>query len=271
MYFPVAAVLLGVMAFGILRFFTFENTAITTLPPAEQVAVLVTATPQATPTRPPTAVPTQAPTAAPTTAPAAAPTQAPTSGGGAAAGASFAEVQAILKAKCGACHGDTAMGGLNVGTYASLMKGGASGPVVVAKDADGSALIKKMAGAHPAQFSADELAAIKAWIAAGAIEGAAAAPAPAPGGSKVTFVKDIQPLFASKCAACHGTMGGLTLTSFESVMHGGTSGPAVTPKDATKSSIVKKMEAGGHSGQINQGRTRSGPQVDCGRRGRMKD
>jgi mono/diheme cytochrome c family protein len=159
-------------------------------------------------------------------------------------------VQAILKAKCGTCHGDAATAGLNVNTYASLMKGGASGPVVIAQDAASSSIVKKIeGGSHPGQLSADELAALKAWITAGAVEGGAPAAAPAAGG-KVTFVKDIQPIFAAKCAACHGTMGGLTLTSFESVIHGGTSGPAVIPKDPTKSSIVTKQTAGGHPGQF---------------------
>jgi len=241
-YFPIATVLGVVMAFGIFKFLTLENTApITTVPPAVNVAVLVTATPQPTPTRAPTAVPTTAPTQAPSAG------QAPATGGGTA----FADVQAILKAKCGACHGDAATAGLSVNTYASLMKGGASGAVIVAKDAEGSPLIKKVTGAHPGQFSADELAAIKAWIAAGAAEGGAPAAAPAPAaGGKVTFVKDIQPIFTAKCAACHGVMGGLTLTSFESVMHGGTSGPAVTPKDPAKSSIITKQIAGGHPGQL---------------------
>jgi mono/diheme cytochrome c family protein len=241
-YFPIATVMGVVLAFGIFKFLTLENTApITTVPPADNVAVLVTATPQPTPTRPPTAVPTAAPTQAP-------------SAGGATASASFADVQAMLKAKCGACHGDAATAGLNVTTYATLMKGGADGPVVSAKDAAGSLIVKKMeAGGHPGQLSADELATVKAWITAGATEQAAgggAAPAPAAGG-QVTFVKDIQPLFAAKCAACHGTMGGLTLTSFESVMHGGTSGPAVIPKDPAKSSIITKQAAGGHPGQLS--------------------
>jgi len=237
-YFPIAGVLLAIMGFALIRFFTFETTAITTLPPAEQVAVLVTATPLPTPTRAPTPVPTAAPTKPPTTS--------------GTTGASFVEVQAILKTKCGACHGDTATAGLNVNTYASLMKGGASGPVVIAKDADKSVLLTKVASGHAAQFSVDELNTIKAWIDAGATERpAGGAPAPAAGSTRgVTFVNDIQPLFTAKCAACHGTMGGLTLTSYESVMHGGASGPAVTPKDAEKSSIIKKMTAGGHSGQL---------------------
>ena len=230
------------MAFGIFQLFTLENTApIKTVPPAANVAVLVTATPQPTPTRAPTAVPTPTPTQAPSAG------QTPATGG-----ATFAEVQANLKAKCGTCHGDAATAGLNVNTYASLMKGGASGPVVIAKDAASSSIVKKIeGGSHPGQLSADELAALKAWITAGATEGGAPAAAPAPAaGGKVTFVKDIQPIFTAKCAACHGTMGGLTLTSFESVLHGGTSGPAVTPQDLEKSSIIKKQAAGGHPGQL---------------------
>jgi mono/diheme cytochrome c family protein len=200
------------------------------------VAVLVTATPQVTPTRPPTPVPTPAPT-----------TQA-----GDAAAATFTVVQAALKTKCGACHGEGAMSGLNVTSFATLMKGGASGPVVVSKDAAGSPLVKKMeAGGHPAQLAPEELAALKAWIAAGATEQAAAGGgAPPAAGGKLTFVQDIQPLFQAKCAACHGSMGGLTLTTFESILHGGASGPAITPQDPVKSLIIKKMMASGHPGQL---------------------
>jgi len=45
-------------------------------------------------------------------------------------------------------------------------------------------------------------------------------------------------------------MGGLTLTTFESILHGGASGPAITPQDPVKSLIIKKMMAGGHPGQL---------------------
>ena len=155
-YFPIAGVLLAIMGFALIRFFTFETTAITTLPPAEQVAVLVTATPLPTPTRAPTPVPT------------AAPTKPPTASG--TTGASFVEVQAILKTKCGACHGDTATAGLNVNTYASLMKGGASGPVIVAKDADKSVLLTKVASGHSGQLTPEELELVRKWIADGAPE-----------------------------------------------------------------------------------------------------
>ena len=238
-YFPVATVIGLVLAFGVYKIATLENTApITTAPNPVNVAVLVTATPQATPTRAPTPVPTPVATVQ----------------GGATTAVSFTDVQAALKAKCGTCHGDAATGGLNVMTYAALMKGGANGPVVVPKDAAGSLLVKKMeVGGHPGQLAPEELAALKAWIAAGATEqlSQAGGVPPAPGGAGgLTFVKDIQPLFQAKCAACHGTMGGLTLTTFESTLHGGASGPAITPNDPDKSLIIKKQVAGGHPGQL---------------------
>jgi len=236
-YFPVASIIGVALAFGVFKFATLENTSpITTVPNPVSVAVLVTATPQATPTRPPTPVPTLAPTAQ----------------AGGAAGVAFADVQATLKAKCGTCHGEGATGGLNVTSFATLMKGGASGPVILPKDAASSPLVKKMeAGGHPAQLAPQELAALKAWIAAGATEQATAGGgAPPVASGKLTFVKDIQPLFQAKCAACHGSMGGLTLTTFESIVHGGASGPAVTPQDPAKSLIIKKMTAGGHPGQL---------------------
>jgi hypothetical protein len=42
----------------------------------------------------------------------------------------------------------------------------------------------------------------------------------------------------------------LTLTLYESVIQGGASGPAVTPKDPDNSSIIKKQTTGGHPGQL---------------------
>ncbi len=233
-YFPIATVIGVVLALGVWKFATLENTApIKTVPNPVNVAVLVTATPQPTPTRLPTPVPTAAPTAEASTP----------------SGATFAQVQAVLTAKCGTCHGDAATSGLKVTTFASLMKGGASGPAIVPKDAADSVLVKKMeAGGHPGQLAPEELALVKAWITAGAAE--QGAPSGATPAGKLTFVKDIQPLFQAKCAACHGTMGGLTLTTYESTLHGGASGPAVVPQDPAKSLIVQKQTAGGHPGQL---------------------
>lgn len=54
----------------------------------------------------------------------------------------------------------------------------------------------------------------------------------------------IQPLFASKCMACHNekiTRGGLDMTSTKNLFAGGLSGPGITPFSAKKSLIFKRV------------------------------
>ncbi len=62
------------------------------------------------------------------------------------------------------------MGGLNVTSYADIMKGGNDGAVISPGDAEGSLLVKKMEGGHSKVFSDTDLATIKDWINAGAPE-----------------------------------------------------------------------------------------------------
>ncbi len=51
------------------------------------------------------------------------------------------QVAPVLVEQCLVCHNTrTAKGRFNVETYASLMKGGESGPAIIAKDADSSNL-----------------------------------------------------------------------------------------------------------------------------------
>ena len=76
------------------------------------------------------------------------------------------DVLPLFQAKCVACHGQ--MGELSLTTYDSVMRGGQSGPIVVANEPERSLLIAKMQEAHPAQLSASELSLVRAWIAAGA-------------------------------------------------------------------------------------------------------
>jgi nitrate/TMAO reductase-like tetraheme cytochrome c subunit len=77
----------------------------------------------------------------------------------------------LLATKCTGCHGELATGGLNMLTYADLMKGGAKGPVVVPGNSADSLLFKiQSAGGHFANLSADELEIVRQWIDAGAPE-----------------------------------------------------------------------------------------------------
>ena len=81
-------------------------------------------------------------------------------------------VGALLQTRCSMCHGANGQKGLDVTTYASLMKGGSDGPVVVAGDAAGSLLIQVQTAAQPhfSQLTPDELQLISDWIEAGAPE-----------------------------------------------------------------------------------------------------
>lgn len=58
------------------------------------------------------------------------------------------------------------------------------------------------------------------------------------------FEKEIRPLLVAHCQACHGTMksqGGLRLTSRESVLRGGDSGPALVPGKPDGSLLIKAV------------------------------
>ena len=78
----------------------------------------------------------------------------------------------MFKDRCGSCHGTGALAGLNLTTYATAMKGGKDGPVIVPGDPANSLLIKKQSGATPhfGQLSASELQLVTEWIKAGAPE-----------------------------------------------------------------------------------------------------
>ncbi len=76
------------------------------------------------------------------------------------------DVLPLFQAKCVACHGQ--MGGLDLATYDSVMRGGQSGPIVIAGEPERSLLIEKMHEDHTAQLNESELSLVRAWIAAGA-------------------------------------------------------------------------------------------------------
>jgi len=93
------------------------------------------------------------------------------------------DVQAILSAKCWVCHGRREQkAGLDLRTVASLLKGGQSGPAIIAGKPDESLLIKRILKQEmpppklQEQFSVrgltdDELEKVKRWIAEGAHPG----------------------------------------------------------------------------------------------------
>jgi cytochrome b subunit of formate dehydrogenase len=150
-FYPFAAVVAIVSAFGIYGFVTFEQTAITTLPNRETVAVFVpiTPTPRPTPTLTPTPVP----------------------GLEAAADTWDGKYGELFRLRCSTCHGVTAVGGLSLADYQKALEGGNSGPAIVPGDPDRSKLVEvQSAGNHPGQLTPEELEDVINWIKSGAPE-----------------------------------------------------------------------------------------------------
>jgi hypothetical protein len=67
------------------------------------------------------------------------------------------------------------------------------------------------------------------------------------GAEPVDYLKEIKPLLATKCFACHGALkheSGLRLDAASLLRQGGDSGPAITPGDAEQSLLIHKVTAG---------------------------
>ncbi len=148
-FFPAAAVLTVAFTFGLVKFVTFEQTAITTnLPRGETAPIFVPFTP------------TPSPLPAPTPTP-----------GGVAASSWNDGISQLLNDKCGTCHVQISSGGLSLASYQDALNGGNLGPAIVPGDPQASVLVQiQSAGGHPGQLSQQELDAIIQWIEAGAPE-----------------------------------------------------------------------------------------------------
>lgn len=87
----------------------------------------------------------------------------------------FATVRPIFNSKCVACHGGSSpAGGLRLNTYANVMKGGASGKVVIPHKTGESLLVKRIKGIGGAKMppgaslSSNDIGKIETWIRDGA-------------------------------------------------------------------------------------------------------
>ena len=77
----------------------------------------------------------------------------------------------MLQPTCGACHNATTLaGGMDLTTYAGLMKGGKNGAVIVPGDSAGSLLVQIQSSQHFANLSSADLDLVKQWIDGGAPE-----------------------------------------------------------------------------------------------------
>jgi mono/diheme cytochrome c family protein len=96
-------------------------------------------------------------------------------------------------------------------------------------------------------------------------------PAPAAGtpeskpsaGGGASFSADVKPILDSKCAGCHGPMGGWSATDYTSVINSGDHGPVIIPGDPDGSLLVQKLKGTQSSGgSMPPGMPLSGDEID---------
>lgn len=68
-----------------------------------------------------------------------------------------------------------------------------------------------------------------------------------------TWDAGIGALFQSKCTSCHGSMGGLSLSSYADALKGGKDGAVILPGDAAGSPLVVLQEKGDHPATFTSG------------------
>ena len=177
-------------------------------------------------------------------------------------GVNFAkQVAPILVSKCVSCHSDEPRGGLSLESFASMKKGGKSGDLWIAGNAEESLLVQRLMVDNDQlrmpkgkeALSEKEIRLIGTWVAEGAKftgdetmtlsdlakSASSTKPVAAPrkieivketGKETVHFMKDLMPEMVDTCGRCHNdtvTRSGFSVMSFEKVMKGGDSGPVV--------------------------------------------
>lgn len=155
-FFPVFSVFAVVMLLGIYFFISFENTAIETVVPPEQTEVFVPVETTSTTAGPATTTTVPGTT---TTVP--------------SGEVTWDAVAGLFDPACTSCHGaNLQTSGLSLASYDAALAGGSRGPGIVPGDPEASVIVQIMAaGGHPVTLSAEDLATLREWIAAGAPEG----------------------------------------------------------------------------------------------------
>ena len=164
-----------------------------------------------------------------------------------------AMVRPILDSNCLRCHNAKARkADLDLSTYASILKGGESGLVVVPGKPEESPLYEMVRdGTMPAvkggRLSAEQTETLRLWIEAGAPGGLEDPSEPKPAGSGAVTQHDVYPILLRRCVVCHGRdvrENGLDLRTRASMFKGGKSGPAFVPSHPEKSLILAKIHSG---------------------------
>ena len=147
----------------------------------------------------------------------------------------------LLRAKCVACHGAVSpQAKLDLRTTEAMLKGGASGPSIIAGSAANSLLLDKVVtGQMPPgklKLTTSETDILRKWI--------DKLPAPA---ADVASETEVRGILQARCVVCHGAgkkEGGLDLRTIASRLKGGKSGPALVPGKPDASPLYKRIVDG---------------------------
>ena len=171
-------------------------------------------------------------------------------------------VAAILRESCVQCHGAAMMmGKLRLDSEGAILRGGASGPAIVAGHSGDSLLVKRILGVteDPRMpmggdpLPAAKIGIIRAWIdqgvftdtSTGSRDNAPAAGAQ-PSAASSVFTDKIRPILAQRCYGCHGSdvqQNGLRVDSLAALLKGSDSGHVIVPGHSDKSRLVRRLAA----------------------------
>jgi len=174
----------------------------------------------------------------------------------------WAAVSTLFQGRCVACHsGEFAPLGLQLDTYATVMRGSENGAVVIPGQVQDSPIYQRITGQAeprmpldgPPFLDADQIAKIADWIAAGAPQGAGG---DAPRAKAVSdpradgriLYSEVSRIFGQACIKCHsdnGIMGrppeALRLDSYSAILAGGER-VAVIPGNAQASEVYRRIQ-----------------------------
>jgi mono/diheme cytochrome c family protein len=172
------------------------------------------------------------------------------------------KIRPLLVQNCFKCHTDDPNSHLRLDSRAALLLGGKRGPAIVPGDPEKSLLIEAVRQTGdlkmPKNGRLDEqqVADLVAWVKMGAPwdPDEAAQPLPlyvsAADGSSAGedfFETKVRPIFANICSECHGdkATSGLHVYSRETLLKGGSRGPAIVPNDPEKSLLIQAVRQTG--------------------------
>ncbi|MFM7136787.1 MAG: c-type cytochrome domain-containing protein [Planctomycetota bacterium] len=193
-----------------------------------------------------------------------------------AAGVSFSrQVAPFLVATCGRCHVSGRKGAFQMATYTQLMNSAKVSPGMGTMSELVEVILSGDMPPGGGRVSPDDVGMLVRWIDSGAAcdgdpnadlatlarAGVAATPVPEvaipaaaplkPG--DVSFASEVAPILLEQCGNCHGSQdpeANLRMTSLETLIKGGGTGPAIVPGKAADSLLVKKLQgAAGVDGQ----------------------